>query len=225
MDRHEYKRQNEQREARTKAKALEKVNAEKVWYQRRPKWWDTPSDKFSFLVATFTGALALFSVWQLTVMRGQLDAMERDQQPYMSIGDKYIPPEFMPFVGDKGAIGWAWNVTNFGKGEAKDVTVDAFIRIGEGGPFKRTVGQTRAGWMANVPAGRTNNGLVKTEPIYTKTDFSNLQETNFAFGLLLEIQYFGLNNEKFRRSICMSRFSGGGMGIDDPERCEKSKEK
>jgi hypothetical protein len=223
MNRHEYKRQNEQRAAHIKAKHLEKMNAEKVWYQRRPKWWNTPSDRFGFFVAAFTGALALFSIWQLTVMRGQLDAMERDQQPNLSIADKYIPPQFIPAIGDKGAIGWAWEITNFGKGEAKDVTVDAFIRIEEGGPFKRSPGQAGAGWMGDLPAGRTNNGLVQTEPIYTGTDFSRLTVTNFAFGLLLEIQYFGLDNQKFRRSICLARWSGGGLGIDDPRRCQSQK--
>jgi len=60
MDRHEYKRQNEERAARLKAKIFEKMNDEKVWYLRRPTWWDIPSDRFSFLVASFTGALAFF---------------------------------------------------------------------------------------------------------------------------------------------------------------------
>jgi hypothetical protein len=105
------------------------------------------------------------------------------------------------------------------------VTVDAFIRVGADGLFKRSPGQTGVGWMGDIPSGRTNNGLVRTDPVYTKTDFGKLQETNFAFGLLLEIQYFGLNKEKFRRSVCLSRFNGGGLGIDDPERCRSSKEK
>jgi hypothetical protein len=223
MDRHEYKRQNEERAARVKAKQLEEAEAKnKGW---RPSWWEPPSDRFSFFVAAFTGALAFFSVWQLIVIHGQLDAMERDQQPLISPGDQNIPPDFTPVIGDKGAIGWAWNVTNFGKGEARDVTVDAFIRIGESGLFKRSPGQTQAGWMGEMPAGRTNNGLVKTEPIYTKTDFGRLTDTNFAFGLLLEIQYFGLNGEKFMRARCVARFSGGGMGIADPEDCKKHKEK
>jgi len=158
-------------------------------------------------------------------MRGQLDAMERDEQPNLSIGDKINAPDFTAVVGDKGQIGWAWNVTNFGKGEAKDVTVDAFIRIGESGLFKRSPRQAGVGWMGDIPAGRTNNGLVKTEPVYSKSDFSRLNDTNFAFGLFLEIQYFGLNNKRFTRSICLSRFNGGGIGIDDPERCKNFKEK
>ena len=218
MDRQEYKRQNEQRTAQIKAKHLEKVNAEKVWYQRRPKWWNTPSDRFGFFVAAFTGALALFSIWQLTVMRGQLDAMERDQQPYVSIGAKVIPPQIY-----NGRIEWAWEVTNFGKGEAKDVTVDAFIRIGADGLFERSPKQPGPGWIGDMETGRTNNGLVSTDSIYAPDDFDALKRTNFGIGLLLEIQYIGLNSERVRRSICLSRFSGGGMGIDDPRRCHSQK--
>jgi hypothetical protein len=225
IDRHEYKRQNENRAARVKAKQLEEIDAEKAWYERRPRWWNDPSDRFAFFVAAFTGALAFFSVWQLIVISGQLDAMERDQQPNLSNGDKFIPPDFRPVVGDKGEIFWSWEITNFGKGEANDVTVDAFIRVGKDSPFKRSPDQPREGWMGDMPAGRTNNGLVRTEPIYTAADFNRLKQTNFAFGILLEIRYLGLNKKKFSRLVCLSRFSGGGLGIDDPRRCQSQKEK
>jgi hypothetical protein len=225
MDRHEYKRQNEQREARKQEKLLEKANSEKVWYQRRPKWWRVPSDRFSFFVAAFTGALAFFSVWQLIVIRGQLDAMERDQQPYVGIGDKINHPSFEPVVGSKGEIIWPWYVTNFGKGEARELTVDAFIRIGgPGQPFKRTPRQTGPGWMGELAAGRSDNGIVKTEAIYDAIDFKRVDGTDFAIAMLLEIQYLGLGDKRFEKSVCISKFALGGMGIDDPERCKKFKQ-
>jgi hypothetical protein len=226
MDRHEYKRQNEEREARIKAKILESSNTEKVWYRRRPKWWDIPSDRFGFLVAAFTGVLAFFSIWQLSVIRGQLDAMERDQQPYVWIGDTFTYPHFTPSAGSKGGIIWAWNVTNFGKGEARDLTVDAFLRIGgRGQPFKRSPNQNGAGWMGELPAGRSDNGIVQTEPIYIPADFNRMDATDFAISLLLEMQYLGLNNKRIKKSVCLSKFAAGGMGIADPEDCEKYKEK
>lgn len=224
MDRHEYKRQNEERDARKKAKAFEKTNAESVWYRRRPKWWHTPSDRFNFLVASATTALAIFAIWQLLVMRGQLDAMERDQQPYVSIGDKLPAPRFEIVFRDKGVIEWAWNVTNFGKGEARETTIDAFLKIGDG-PFKRTPDNTGPGWVGEIPSGRSDNGLVRTEPIYSEADFSRLNNNDFAIGLLLEIQYVGLNNKRITKSVCISKFARGGMGIADPENCKKSKEK
>jgi hypothetical protein len=224
MDRLEYKRQNEQREARAKAKFLEEMEVKKDWYQRRPDWWKTPSDRFGFVVAFFTAALALFSVWQLTVMRGQLNAMERDQQPYVWIGDKLPRPEFLPSVGTKGEIIWTWNFTNFGKGPAKEVTIDAFLRIGKA-PFKRSPNRTAPNWVGEIPAGRTGNGAVATEPIYEQAEFNRLSATDFALSLLLEFQYFGLNNEKIKGAVCMSKFAGGGVGIADPEDCKKSKEK
>ena len=155
MDRHEYKRQNAKRQARIKAKIIEEAEAKKSWHQRRPKWWKAPSDKFSFIVAVATSALAFFAVWQLMVMRGQLDAMERDQQPYIWIGDILPHPQFVPLIGEKGAIEWAWNVTNFGKGEARDTTIDAFIRIEKDGIFKRgPCEQLPVGWERFPPEER-----------------------------------------------------------------------
>jgi hypothetical protein len=158
-------------------------------------------------------------------MRSQLNAMERDQQPYISIGDKLPHPQFVTLIGEKGAIEWAWNITNFGKGEAIDATVDAFIRIEKDGVFKRGPERTGPGWMGEIPAGRTNNGLVTTEPVYSKADFNRLNASDFALSLLLEIQYFGLNNTKIRKTVCISKFALGGMGIADPEECKRSKEK
>jgi hypothetical protein len=224
MDRTEYKRQNELREARAKARFLEEIESKKDWYQRRPPWWKTPSDRFGFFVALFTAALAFFSVWQLTVMRGQLDAMEKDQQPYIWIGDKLPRPEFLPSIGSKGIIIWTWNVTNFGKGPAKNVTIDAYLKIGDG-PFKRSPERTAPGWVGEIPAGRTDNGAVRTEPVYEQEEFKRLSATDFSLSLLLEFQYFGLNNERITGAVCMSKFAGGGVGIADPDACEKSKEK
>jgi hypothetical protein len=223
MDRLEYKRQNEQREARAKAKSLEEMEARKDWYQRRPAWWKTPSDRFGFCVAFFTAALALFSIWQLTVMRGQLNAMERDQQPYIWIGDKLPRPEFLPSIGTKGEIIWSWNFTNFGKGPAKDLTIDAFLKLGNG-PFKRSPNRTGPGWIGEVPAGRTGNGTVTAE-LVEQAEFNRLNATDFAIGMMLEFQYFGLNNEKIRGAVCVSKFASGAVGIADPEDCKKSKEK
>jgi hypothetical protein len=79
--------------------------------------------------------------------------------------------------------------------------------------------------MGEIPAGRTNNGLVTTEPVYSKADFNRLNASDFALSLLLEIQYFGLNNTKIRKTVCISKFALGGMGIADPEECKRSKEK
>jgi hypothetical protein len=224
MDRHEYKRQNARREARIKAKILEEAEAKKIWYERRPKWWKSPTEKFSFIAAAATCVLACFAAWQLIVMRGQLNAMERDQQPYVSIGDKLPKPQFTVRFKDKGTIDWAWNVTNFGKGEARDTTVDAFMRIGNGASYKRSPDRTAPGWMGELPAGRTDNGQVSTDPIYSEDDFKKLSGTDYAFSLLLEIEYVGLNDKRFRKEICITRFALGGMGIDDPENCKKSKE-
>jgi hypothetical protein len=224
MDRLEYKRQNEQREARAKAKFLEEIESQKEWYQRRPAWWKTPSDKFSFFVAFFTAALALFAIWQLTVMRGQLNAMERDQQPHIWVGDKLPRPEFLPAFGTKGMIAWPWNFTNFGKGPAKNLTIDAFLKIGDG-PFKRTPDRTAPGWVGEIPPGRTGNGMVSTEPVYEQAEFNRLNASDFAIRLLLEFQYFGLNNEKIGGAVCMSKFATGAVGIADPGDCKKSREK
>jgi hypothetical protein len=148
-------------------------------------------------------------------MRGQLNAMERDQQPYIWTGDKLPRPEFHPSAGTKGTIIWTWNFTNFGKGTAKNVTIDAFLKIGDG-PFKRSPNRTAPGWVGEIPAGRTGNGAVSTEPIYEQAEFNKLSATDFAMGLLLEIQYLGLNNEKFRGAVCMSKFATGAVASLTP---------
>jgi hypothetical protein len=70
MDRHEYKTQNEQRDAQRNEKLLWRY-----FWKWRPVWWKLPAERFGFFVAVFTGALVLVSYWQFTAIKGQLKEM------------------------------------------------------------------------------------------------------------------------------------------------------
>jgi hypothetical protein len=93
MDRHEYKRQNEQRDAHRKAKLFYETIANRrlqdgsKWRRFIPAWWNIPSDRFAFFVALFTGVLVLVGYCQLNAISGQLDAMEADQRAWVSLND------------------------------------------------------------------------------------------------------------------------------------------
>jgi len=64
MDRQEYKRQNEEREAKIKDQFVWR----KFWYWR-PRWWKPPSDRFAAIVALFTAVLAIVSSCQWHEMK------------------------------------------------------------------------------------------------------------------------------------------------------------
>ena len=88
MDRHEYRRQNERRDACRDKKLAEESHATKRWWQLRPTWWNIPSDRFAFFVAVFTGVLALVAIWQWSAMR-QADQTTREsfsavQRPFIT---------------------------------------------------------------------------------------------------------------------------------------------
>ena len=88
MDRHEYRRQNERRDACRDKKLAEESHATKRWWQWRPTWWNIPSDRFAFFVAVFTGVLALVAIWQWSAMR-QADQTTREsfsavQRPFIT---------------------------------------------------------------------------------------------------------------------------------------------
>jgi hypothetical protein len=92
MDRQEYKRQNEKRDADRQTKLLDDSIAEqkelrnKGWRRHvmwRPVWWNIPSDRFAFLVAVFTGALVIVGYYQLSAIRSQLNEMQAEQRPWI----------------------------------------------------------------------------------------------------------------------------------------------
>jgi hypothetical protein len=224
MDRHEYKRQNEERTAHVKIKHLEKVNAEKAWYQRRPKWWNNPSDRFSFAVAAFTGALAFISVWQLSAMRGQLDAMERDQQPYIWISDNIPQPIFQITGGSKGRVMWPFNIANLGKGAAKKVIIDSYLKVGNE-PFRRDARDDLGGFIDEIPGGKPANSVVIGRGSYEQSEFNKINATDFGISILLEFAYTGLNESKIVGAVCMSKLANGMMAMTDTNVCKKQKEK
>jgi hypothetical protein len=70
MERHEYKRQNQERDSKRQQKLAEERCTDRRWWQWRPRWWSVPSDRFSFFVAFFTGVLAIVSYFQLSALSG-----------------------------------------------------------------------------------------------------------------------------------------------------------
>jgi hypothetical protein len=131
MDRLEYKRQNEKRDARRKEKLLEESHPKKRWWQWRPTWWDTPGDRFAFFVAAFTGVLATAGYWQLTAMRGQLDITKR---ALIDVERPILSPGFPVF---------AVAVENVGKQIATIITGNANFRVQKDSniPLPRLLGE------------------------------------------------------------------------------------
>lgn len=75
MDRHEYKRQNDQRDAERKAKLRQGAETKNFWQQIarwRPSWWELPSDRFAFFLVLFTAMLGIVGSAQWITMKDQL---------------------------------------------------------------------------------------------------------------------------------------------------------
>jgi hypothetical protein len=70
MNRDEYQRKNQERDANRK-----KVIAWTRFWEWRPTWWKIPAERFSFFVAAFTGVLAVVGGYQLSALRQQITEM------------------------------------------------------------------------------------------------------------------------------------------------------
>jgi hypothetical protein len=148
MNRHEYKRQNEEREARRKenffkesqekkfreeseARLRMESDFNKSWrsyfkfLKWRPVWWKPPSDRFTALVAIFTGLLFAVSGCQLNAIRGQLDAMETDKRPWLRVDVSVSKPiVFSEWSGTKEInVPLTFNLKNYGQAPAINVRV------------------------------------------------------------------------------------------------------
>ena len=149
MNRHEYKRQNEERDARRQARILEAKKLPEFrrgWrgYTRwRPTWWNTPADRFAFFVAVFTGALAIVAYFQLSAMRHTDDAIN-DQLKEMRLQTATTRAQIRANVAPQGIVtravsqngvtGWTLNPTwkNTGGTDAVDLRSWWALQIVEG---------------------------------------------------------------------------------------------
>jgi hypothetical protein len=68
MNKDEYKRQNEKRDA---------AREDKFKWKWRPAWWKVPSDRFALFVVLFTLALVVVGSLQWQLMRSQLGELRR----------------------------------------------------------------------------------------------------------------------------------------------------
>lgn len=160
---------------------------------------------------------------QVGILKGQLDAMERDQTPYVSRDDKTWGPIFKLIGPGTGKIFWEWHFMNFGRGMATNVKGEHFLRIGKNGTFKRPPGNTGSIFAGDLPFGVDKVGVTISDPI-TEDDFKKLTLDN-SIGLLLEFQYSSITQKPFTTKVYMAGLPGiNNTMIRDPAECEKSKE-
>jgi hypothetical protein len=196
--------------------------------ERRIADWTARVGWFTFALVVISLITAGIFQRQLSVMRGQLDAMERDQRPYLMLTDPINQPFFLAVDGDLGKAGlgeliWNWNFTNFGKGRALGVQIDEFMKIEEG-PFKRTRGAAGPGFAGDMPPTKINFGTISSGPIL-KNYVDILLQKDLAIVFLIEFRYSDLIGNSYETDICVSRFRSGGMPFLDPAKCKKDKEK
>jgi hypothetical protein len=228
MDRQEYQRQNKERDTSRENRIIEESKRNRRWWQWRPAWWDIPSERFAFFVVIFTGALVCVGYWQMSTMQGQLDAMERDQRPDITLTDKVNQPYFLAVGGPLGKVGlgeliWNWEFINLGKSRAIGLKIDEFIRL-EDGPFKRTYGVKGPGFSGDVSPGRTNFATISSGPILE--DYANsLLKKSFGVSFLMTFEYKDLLGNKYQTAVCVSRYESGAMPFLNPEDCKEEIEK
>jgi hypothetical protein len=151
---------------------------------KRRRWIKDPG----MFWVTLAGVIAVLlytcvSKQQLDVMQGQLDSMERDELPYLSVTEKTEDPIYK----QDGRVHWNWHFTNFGKGRAVNVSGDQFLGLGNNG-LRRVRGQF---FIATVTQGRDDFGTAVSDPI-TQEDFNKYLSMQGGFILLVEFKYTDL---------------------------------
>lgn len=139
---------------------------------------------------------------QAGIMQGQLDAMEREQQARMSIIEPFKIPEFWQKPDQsKGTILWTFNITNSGKAEAKNLTVDTYMKIEDG---RFTIG---------------------SEPAFDSQQFERLKKTDFGIWALIVFSYLDIFNKPHEVAVCTALLTTGAIAAANGEECKKQIEK
>jgi hypothetical protein len=163
---------------------------------------------------------------QLTVMQGQLDALERDERPYVWITDKLLQPQFHPAGGTDlpiGQIVWTWEFTNFGNGRAIGLSSKDYIRMGPNSVFKRSFGTKGEAYGGDIPKGKTNFNTTISEPIQ-KADFDRLLAIDGGISILIEMKFSDLIGKTQETAVCLVNLASGAIQLANPAECGKFKE-
>ena len=200
-----------------------------AWQEARGEWirrWRDPITLFTLLLVIVGGVqwCTLHDTdtsirGQLNVMQRQLDAMERDQIPYVYVTDHIEPPVFDI---SKGRISWNWPYANLGKGRAVDMTADSFMRLGKE-KFRHSPTVTGPGYGGDLPTGKENFATTASAPI-GQEEAVNLLQTDDGVSLLLEFRYSDITGKTFQTDICFAHLKNRVLRILNPKECEKQKQ-
>ena len=154
---------------------------------------------------------------QLKVMQRQLDAMERDQEPYVSIVDKIDPPTYVPIDNQ---IRWDWHFTNSGKGTAHDLKIEHFISI-DSGPFRHS-----AQISGPVDVGEQASGKSNFMSTFSARDIDQgksqiLAAKDFGIRIFIKFDYADSLGKSYRTEVCIGRLANGVVAEVNHDECKK----
>jgi hypothetical protein len=156
---------------------------------------------------------------QLTLMQRQLDIIEREQQAKFSLVDPVPGPQFM--TNPKGRIAWNLSYINSGKGEARNLTVEVYLRVGTG-KFKPSPGLTFPSRHAEFEAGRAVMTTAVSQEEVTEEQFQILSRADGGIWTLIIFEYLDIFDKLHTKAFCLARLGGGGANaIADAEECKK----
>jgi hypothetical protein len=180
----------------------------------------------------FVGAITGYIFWlQLGAMQGQLDAIERDQRPFVWLSAPEMPHfekgqlgSLTPKPPDTGYVVWNWQFNNFGKSYAHNLRMSQYIKLGDG-LYKPSYGATKEPFLGDLPPGKTGNfASIISDPGFTEGEFNQLMKNEAGIGALIEIGYFDGAGKKFSGTLCMTHLASGAIALPDPATCKKQQD-
>jgi hypothetical protein len=158
-------------------------------------------------------------------MQGQLDAMKRDQAPYIYIVlENPGLPELKAKDRENSAtrIVWMSVFTNSGKGLAVNVIVNHFMRVGSA-PFKLTGGAIGPLFAGDMPVGASNHLFTVSDDI-DRAEYERLLGVQGGISLLLEFQYKDTAGGSYESVACLGHDAiAQRTALLNPDDCKKAK--
>ena len=217
-------------------------DVKRKFHERRTKKKnESPQDKAARRTANATVAIAIFTVvavvvgglqWralhdtdekigkQIVALNRQLDLMEADQRPYLGITENLKFPEFRPQPSNESYIVWTWEFGNFGKGLAKNISYDQYIKVGDG-PYKRSHSEVKARFAGDIAPAKTAYSTVRSQPGFTQEQFTALAGRESGIGLLVEMHFFNESGHQFHNAFCLEKLANLAVALRDPATCKK----
>jgi hypothetical protein len=193
-------------------------------HDRQALLWTKRTAKGVFIYTALTVGITAAAIWSSWNAQRAVDLSARnfivDQRPYIWLTNNLGSPQVWNKRTDgKVQITWAFHYTNYGKTPANNVTVESFIRLGNG-EFKHGEGYVGRQNGEPIPPNKDDFSEIPSWPI-SPDEANQYAAMDSGISIAGIFTYEDAPGNRYETDFCIGRLQLGGISYQPPtEHCD-----